>query len=67
MKKSSAVSWLCMPIFSRLRPRSNPAMPRSMTTRLMPLCFWLGSVLTAVITRSALMPFVMKVLDPLTT
>jgi hypothetical protein len=33
----------------------------------MPLCFWVGSVLTAVMMRSALMPLVMKVLDPLTT
>ena len=33
----------------------------------MPLCFCDGSVLTAVMTRSALMPLVMKVLEPLTT
>ena len=29
LKNSSAVSWLCMPIFSSLRPRSKPGMPRS--------------------------------------
>ncbi len=33
----------------------------------MPLWRWEGSVLTAVMTRSALIPLVMKVLDPLTT
>ena len=33
----------------------------------MPLWRWLGSVFTAVITRSAWMPLVMKVLEPLTT
>ena len=32
----------------------------------MPAWRWVGSVLHAVIARSALMPFVMKVLDPLT-
>ena len=67
VKNSSAVSWLCRPTLSRLRPRSNPSMPRSSTSRLMPLCFCVGSVLTAVMTRSALMPLVMKVFDPLTT
>ena len=33
----------------------------------MPLCRWEGSVFTAVITRSALIPLVMNVLEPLTT
>ena len=33
----------------------------------MPRCRCAGSVLTAVTTRSALMPLVMKVFDPLTT
>ena len=33
----------------------------------MPLCFCVGSVFTAVITRSALMPLVMNVLEPFTT
>ncbi len=33
----------------------------------MPACFWVGSVFTAVITRSALMPLVMNVFAPLTT
>ena len=33
----------------------------------MPLCRWLGSVFTAVMTRSALMPLVMNVFEPLTT
>ena len=66
-KNSSAVSWACMPTFSRLRPRSNPSMPRSITSSDMPRCRWVGSVFTAVITRSALMPLVMNVFDPLTT
>ena len=64
---SSAVSWACWPSLSRLRPRSKPSIPRSSTIRLMPLCFCDGSVFTAVITRSALMPFVMNVFAPLTT
>ena len=33
----------------------------------MPWCFWAGSVFTAVMTRSALIPLVMKVLEPFTT
>ena len=33
----------------------------------MPAWRWVGSVLTAMITRSALMPLVMKVFEPLTT
>ena len=33
----------------------------------MPLCFWVGSVLAATITRSELMPLVMNVLDPFRT
>ena len=33
----------------------------------MPLCFCVGSVLAAAITRSALMPLVMNVFEPLTT
>ena len=33
----------------------------------MPAWRWVGSVFTAVMTRSALMPLVMKVFDPLTT
>jgi len=41
--------------------------PRSRTSSDMPLCFSDGSVLTAVMTRSALIPLVMKVLAPLTT
>ena len=61
------MSWACWPILSRLRPRSNPGMPRSITSRLMPLCRWVGSVFTAVITRSALIPLVMNVFAPLTT
>ena len=66
-KNSSAVSWACMPTFSRLRPRSKPSIPRSSTSSDMPRWRWLGSVLTAVMTTSALMPFVMNVLEPLTT
>ena len=66
-KNSSAVSWACMPILSRLRPRSKPSMPRSSTSSDMPRWRWAGSVLTAVITRSALMPLVMNVFEPLTT
>jgi hypothetical protein len=37
------------------------------TSRLMPLWRCDGSVFTAVITRSALMPLVMNVFEPLTT
>jgi hypothetical protein len=67
VKNSSAVSWACMPILSRFRPRSNPSVPRSTTTSDIPRCRSFGSVFTAVTTRSALMPLVMKVFDPLRT
>ena len=67
VKNSSAVSWACMPILSRLRPRSKPSMPRSSTSSDMPRWRWRGSVLTAVMTRSALIPLVMNVFEPLTT
>ncbi len=64
-KNSSAVSCALRPTFSRLRPRENPGMPRSTTSRLSPLapgaC---GSVLATTITRSALMPLLMNVFDP---
>ena len=40
LKNSSAVSWACMPILSRLRPRSKPAMPRSTISSDMPLWRW---------------------------
>ncbi len=67
VKNSSAVSWACMPIFSRLRPRSKPGHAPLEHDRLMPAWRSVGSVFTAVMTRSALMPLVMKVFDPLTT
>ena len=67
VKNSSAVSCACMPTFSRLRPRSKPWHPRSSTTSDMPACRCVGSVFTAVMTRSALIPLVMNVFDPLTT
>ncbi len=67
LKNNSAVSWLFIPSLSRFRPLSNPSMPSSTTMRDIPLCFSVGSVLTAVITRSLLIPLVIKVLDPLTT
>ena len=66
-KKSSAVSWPWRPSLSRLRPRSKPGIPRSMTSSDIPAWRWVGSVLTATITRSALMPLVTKVFEPLTT
>ncbi len=44
-----------------------PGMPRSRTNSDIPLWRWVGSVFTAVITRSALMPLVMNVFEPLTT
>ena len=49
------------------RPRSKPSMPRSMITIDIPRCFSFGSVLSAVMIRSALMPLVMKVFEPSTT
>ena len=67
LKNSSAVSCECRPTFSRLRPRSKPGMPRSSTISEMPRWRCVGSVFTAVITRSALMPLVMNVFDPFTT
>ena len=42
LKDSSAVSWACRPILSRLRPRSKPAMPRSTTSSVKPLRALLG-------------------------
>ncbi len=66
-KNSSAVSWAFMPTLSRLRPRSKPSIPRSTTSRLMPLWPASGSVRQTTITRSARMPLLMKVLEPLRT
>ena len=66
-KKSSAVSCAFRPILSRLRPRSKPAMPRSTTSRLMPWWPASGSVRATTITRSDMMPLLMKVLEPLRT
>ena len=66
-KNSSAVSCALRPILSRLRPRSKPAIPRSTTIRLMPLWPASGSVLATTITRSAWMPLLMKVFEPLRT
>ena len=56
-----------MPTLSRLRPRVKPGVSRSTTSRLSPRCRLAGSVRTAVITRSALIPLVMNVFAPLTT
>ncbi len=67
LKNSSAVSCACMPSLSRLRPRSKPAIPRSTTTSEIPRWRSEGSVFTAVITRSELMPLVMNVFAPFTT
>ena len=64
---SSAVSWACWPSLSRLRPRAKPGIPRSTTSSEMPACRAVGSVFTAVTTRSALIPLVMNVFAPLTT
>ena len=67
-KNSSAVSCALRPTFSRFRPREKPGMPRSTTSRLMPFAPGAsGSVRATTITRSALMPLVMKVFDPLST
>src|ERR1700744_328597 len=63
-KNSSAVSCDFWPILARLRPRLNPAMPRSTTSRLKPLCPAVGSVRVTTMTRSALMPEEMNVLAP---
>ena len=67
LKNSSAVSWACMPSLSRLRPRSNPFIPRSRIMRVKPRWPASGSVRTVVITRSELMPLVMKVFAPFST
>ena len=66
-KNSSAVSWAFSPILSRLRPRSKPSMPRSTTSRLMPLWPASGSVRATTMTRSERMPLEMKVFEPLRT
>ncbi len=66
LKDSSAVSASCWPTFASTRPSANPGVPRSTAMRLMAreeevAC---GSVRQATITRSAVLPLVMKVLDP---
>src|SRR5664279_1362419 len=66
-KNSSAVSCAFRPILSRLRPRSKPSAPRSTAISEKPMAPASGSVLHTTRTKSALMPFVMKVLDPLMT
>ena len=53
---------------SRLRPRLKPGMSRSTTSRLMPFEPGAsGSVCATTMTRSALMPLVMNVFEPLST
>ena len=66
-KVSSAVSEDFMPILWRLRPRMKPGMSASTTSSDRPLRRLSGSfeVRATTITRSALMPPVMKVLLPL--
>ena len=66
-KNSSEVSCACMPTFARLRPRPNPAMPRSTTSRLIPRCPASGSVRATTMTRSHICPLEMKVFWPLST
>ena len=66
-KNSSAVSCALMPTLSRLRPRSKPGMPRSTASSEKPCAPLSGSVRATTSTRSALMPLVMNVLDPLST
>src|SRR6201996_7689751 len=63
-KNSSAVSCDFWPIFSRLRPRVNPGMSRSTTSSEKPRWPAVGSVRVTTMTRSALIPEEMKVLDP---
>ena len=69
VKDSSAVSDERQPILSSLRDTSKPGMPRSITMREIPLAPRSSGppVRTAVVTKSARHPEVMKVLDPLTT
>ncbi len=63
---SSLVSWACSPIFSRLRPALEALHAALEDEREMPRCGW-SPVRTAVATRSAFWPLLMKVLAPLTT
>ncbi len=66
-KNSSAVSDSVWPTLSSLRPRLKPSSPASIAKSVMPLAPFSGEVRTAVTTRSALKPLVMKVLEPLMT
>jgi hypothetical protein len=66
-KNNSDVSCAFMPIFFRRLPFSNPGMPRSTSSGLVPLAPAAGVGLATTITTSACQPFVMKVLDPLRT
>ena len=67
VKNSSAVSASGWPTLSSTRPGSNPGMPFSTPKRLMPRAPASGVVRAATMTRSAVEPLVMKVLDPLMT
>ena len=64
-KNSSDVSCAFSPTFFSRLPRSKPGMPRSTSSRLVPLAPASGLVLATTITRSACQPLVMKVLLPL--
>ena len=68
-KNSSVVSWPFWPIFLSSLPRSKPGVSSatSATTRDTPLAPWVGSVLTAMISRSQLRPLEMNVLAPVMT
>ena len=64
-KNSSAVSDSGWPTLSSLRPREKPSVPFSTAKSVMPLAFFSGVVRVATMTRSALLPLVMNVFDPL--
>ena len=66
-KNSRAESEACWPIFSIFLPRSKPGREASTRNREVPLAPLPGSVIAATITRSACMPLVMKILEPLST
>ncbi len=55
----------CQPIFFSARSTVKPAIPFSITSKLTPACPG-PPVRTAVVTKSARTPLVMKVLAPLT-
>jgi hypothetical protein len=66
-RESSVVSDPRIPIFSMVFPMPSPGLPRSTRNAVMPRCFDSWLVRARSTKRSACLPFVTKVLVPLST